>query len=144
MNREIKFRAWDKELEILHPVQDLQFGNNGKTHVFLALGEDICSDGFAPEKFDLMQYTGLKDKDGEEIYEGDIIKTEHSEKLAVVIFKTEGYLAGAFCLKQTDGKIRQFSPDNIWMTSDEPRNWDDVIGNIYENSELLEAVKDGE
>jgi uncharacterized phage protein (TIGR01671 family) len=76
---EIKFRAWDKEQKFLHSVQDLQFGNNGKTHVFLALGEDICSEGFTPEKFDLMQYTGLKDKNGKKIYEGDYLQAKTNQ-----------------------------------------------------------------
>jgi hypothetical protein len=87
MSREIKFRAWDKEQEILHPVQDLQFGNNGKTHVFLALGEDICSEGFAPEKFHLMQFTGLLDKNGEEIFE----KMEIDNKF-IVDFQNGSYI----------------------------------------------------
>jgi uncharacterized phage protein (TIGR01671 family) len=130
MNRKIKFRAWDKEQEILHPVQDLQFGNNGKTHVFLALGEDICSEGFAPEKFDLMQYTGLKDKNGEEIFEGDVVKFWANPK-DYGGYKGHNYIAAV----EWDQAFLQF----IFSDGHGLKDFEflEVIGNIYENPELL-------
>ncbi len=62
MNREIKFRAWDKSCNKMRGISGLQ-------DCF-----SLRSDGVCNEDYILMQYTGLKDKNGTEIYEGDIIK----------------------------------------------------------------------
>lgn len=135
MTREIKFRAWNSTNEKMIDLRAI---------TPLAIESALNCDGlFLPFEEDLilMQFTGLKDKNGNEIYEGDVVETENYDQLAIVTFKTTGYLAGAFCLKQKDGKFRNFSPDNIWSPSDEPRNWDEVIGNIYENPDLIEKTK---
>ena len=73
------------------------------------------------------QYTGLKDKNGKEIYEGDIICWESAKKNYKVIFVDGGY-----CL-DTPG----FATD-LYRCSDSKGNHLKVIGNIYDNKELLE------
>lgn len=108
MNREIKFRAWSKESNCF--VQSgVQF-NNTKMELE-AVGVE------------LMQYTGLKDKNGKEIYEGDIIGWDY------------------FCESE---KIRRTSVVNFEKGCFECNDYDrpdfverKVIGNIYENPELL-------
>ena len=133
MAREIKFRAWDKEQEILHPVQDLQFGNNGKTHVFLALGEDICSEGFAPEKFDLMQFTGLLDKNGKEIFVGDVIKIKCNEDIIIGdVFYNQSRCC--YMINHPAGYNGSFGLHTLTIEICDEFN---IIGNLYQNPELL-------
>ena len=126
--REIKFRAWDKENEKMMKVSSLHLENkeisvkeNGTFHLF--------------RMQDLMQYTGLKDKNGKEIYEGDIVK----------IIKLEGY--GEYCDQvEYTGRIEcyisefRIQPLNLRL-SDESTVEIEIIGNIYENKNLLEENK---
>lgn len=72
-----------------------------------------------------MQYTGVNDKNGQEIYEGDLVKTIECNTLYEVSFNT-----GAFCLKSFGTNVRIMY--NL--------NFCEVIGNIYETPELLEVV----
>ena len=73
MSGEIKFRAWDGETKTMHywSLNDLlcRFGN-----------KDYSDDNTASPFFEWMQYTGLKDKNGKEIYEGDILDFENGYK----------------------------------------------------------------
>ena len=88
--------------------------------------------------FILLQSTGLKDKNGKLIFEGDVIKSDHYDDIYKVIYSIEGHFAGSFCLQNINNKkTSKFHQSNIWMPSDEPKNWDKIIGNIYENPELL-------
>jgi uncharacterized phage protein (TIGR01671 family) len=115
--REIKFRAVDKIHNRMCVVIALGFLSNEATctytinglkqHVALKIGEQC----------ELMQYTGLKDKNGKEIYEGDIVKNDwvHKGDLFVV---EEGYSMLS------------------WNFAYSGKTWE-VIGNIYENPELL-------
>ena len=114
MSREIKFRAWDKKRSIMDfgYFTPSDFWGDGQMH------ESPIKD-FEPEDFVWMQYTGLKDKNGKEIYEGDVI--EDSIGNTVVIFKD-----GAF---RIDIAFYPTLGDYNYSCS--------VLGNIYENPELL-------
>ena len=114
--REIKFRAYQPEAK-----GDLKWWS------WQELRESDLNTIFRhPEKYHLMQYTGLKDKNGVEIYEGDIVQNELGE-----VFLVE-YLRFGYVLKQTGEPWCKF-----------PYEYDEyeVIGNIYDNPDLLE-VKD--
>jgi uncharacterized phage protein (TIGR01671 family) len=137
--REIKFRAWDFEYERFlesHELSDCRISRTGAPY---------RPDSSAPfNRWDkdpvFQQYTGLKDKNGVEIYEGDIIRlvinasewheTVSREKFAPFVVRWSESLMGWFPESQNG-----YEPDETWWDQ-----WDvEVIGNIYENPELLEA-----
>ena len=111
--REIKFRAWDKENKEMVEVELL-----GKRVLLVKDGEweNI-------ENFEVMQYTGLKDKNGKEIYEGDIVNCFRHEGFEFVTTRL-----GSHGIETQLG----FYPFI------EVYGYAEVIGNIYENPELLE------
>lgn len=119
MTRPIKFRAWDKQQRRMVEVKDIHFHNRG----FIS---SICPNHRAqiliPEQFDLMQFTGLHDKNGNEIWEGDLIKDEHGTVGEVVWDIDEvGFIA-----KPKQG-IHQFN--NCFGLY---ANLHEVVGNIHE------------
>ncbi len=136
--REIKFRVFI-DYKIFYQDKYDEYGDN-------LTSIDICKKTititgfhnyenvyrFEDEKVKLMQYTGVKDKNGKEIYEGDIVK----------IIKLEGY--GEYCEQvEYTGRIEcyisefRIQPLNLRL-SDESTVEIEIIGNIYENKNLLE------
>lgn len=105
--REIKFRYWRKE------------DNKIETQVILNL--PCLADT------DLMQYTGLKDKNGKEIYEGDLVNFIGAKNPGEVIFNNGAFEIDGFWNNSQDEPARAFS-ENATL---------EIIGNIYENPELL-------
>jgi uncharacterized phage protein (TIGR01671 family) len=122
MKREIKFRAWDKENKQMEMVDFL--GEN-TLHIYNAEWENR-------EDFELMEYTGAKDYDDKEIYEGDIVGFFNDEDYILKPGKAEiCFDLGTFCMKHFKygtEPLRDMEIDEMVIK---------VIGNIYENPELL-------
>lgn len=133
-NRDIKFRAWSNELE-----QYFYAPSDSWSLVFHDTGNLIqmwCSDGLVDEiPVDVIeQFTGLTDKNGNEIYEGDIVKNDTSD-LTEVRFYIEDIGSCGCCYSVFDGSGFAAFDDNysgFYLTECE------VIGNIHQNPELLE------
>lgn len=124
MNREIKFRVYDKDLKRMRyfnsPHDFICFDENGNGYYHnmqTGLGEWFS---------DLMQYTGLKDKNGVEIYEGDIVRLVYDsiEHIYQIIFDKE-----ELDFKATNGEINYGGNFQYLGCCEEI----EVIGNIYEN-----------
>jgi uncharacterized phage protein (TIGR01671 family) len=133
MNREIKFRAWDKlghpEKEICE-VLEIDF----KEQKVLLKGKNKQEFWRLFKDVELLQFTGLKDKNGKEIYEGYIVRCKGD------IFSKYLNLEVVFFPENYPDRVMLMSIDNHCGLYDINEDIE-VIGNIYENSELLEVGK---
>ena len=117
MKREIKFRAWHLDDGMLY------------------FDFDSFQKDYHDQYGNIMQFTGLTDKNGKEIYEGDILKCvdefNENEKVIEVVFKNGGY-----CI-EWDGMFYDGSDITLISWANETGIEFEIIGNIYENPELL-------
>lgn len=115
--RQIKFRAWD-----IHTKTMLDSDFVGKNW--------SVNDLMPPSEFPIMQYTGFLDKNGKEIYEGDIVSYNETQTMKahkqIVEWKSERANADCDCWGV------EYSGFSLTSVKD-----CEIIGNIYENPELL-------
>ena len=124
--RSIRFRAWHKRYNRFIVLEKIHFGENGPKAVY---ERDELSPTtpyiYSIEWIELMAYTGLKDKDGKEIYEGDIL-TWGNNVIAKVYYADD--LAMFRC------SVKGTEEFDLFAFNQEAS----IIGNIYENKELLD------
>ena len=126
MQRKIEFRAWDKlnkimTYDVLNKQPILEMVNVGTPQQdSIIVGLEEYSD------LELMQFTGLLDKNGKEIFESDVLKIYYEGN-------QKSYLKKVKWLNDAINKGRWDALDNCAFTSCE------VVGNIFENPELLEG-----
>jgi len=132
--REIKFRCWIKKEKRMDNVDFINFAAQftGKWECKPNDLFDVATKRgrlFNLEDVELMQYTGLKDKNGKEIYEGDILalKTHYND----VVFGFVVFNYGAFCLSSRETYYDDELISNLGVEFE-------VIGNVFENPGLLE------
>lgn len=145
--REIKFRAFIKKYNEIQKVTCIDFvGTSSQPNGWIAIPWD---DGYNydPETCDrdcvfdlkdveLMQFTGLLDKNGNEIYEGNIVREENINAIWEVYYDEE---EAWFWLRKPDEVLGQ------WNCGEDPAypHWEEseIVGNIYKNPDLLRATK---
>ena len=149
--REIKFRIYQpgiatmgsRYLDENKAVENLMNPFNGKL-VFNVDEIGFCGDNieyYADRGYIIEQYTGLKDKNDVEIYEGDIIKNTNEEYIGIIIyFDYEARYTVAEKEEWPNGTIHNSDlinePGDHWMMYE-----CEIIGNIHENPELLDKTK---
>lgn len=134
MKREIKFRAWDKENKIW--LEEFLVTPDGE---LLIIGEyekakvGLTNGWISGENIELVRFTGLLDKNGKEIYEGDILvviqKNKEEKAFSKIIMKFENHHIGDFHNWEIHG-FRDYSKSTYGFEVE-------IIGNIYENKELM-------
>nr|DAD62051.1 MAG TPA: YopX protein [Caudoviricetes sp.]DAR23271.1 MAG TPA: YopX protein [Caudoviricetes sp.] len=126
-----KFRAWHKTWEEMGKVKRIRFDDDGNVTTVLFKGKDFGTNTKIDE-IELMQSTGLKDKNGKEVFVGDIIKCTRGCPHEVYLEKEYGgtYVGGMPAIY-----LKGIREGYAW-TGDEV-----IIGNIYENPELLEVTE---
>ena len=117
--KEIKFRVWDKYRNQLYICDDIYFA------------QEPLNEAFKLDEFAFMQYTGLKDANGKEIYEGDIVVEAYKGEFSICLttFEKKPLKSGTYEVK--------WKKIGFNLGSEDGRDYE-VVGNIYENPELLE------
>lgn len=135
MSREIKFRLWSKIgkkfIETDNPDLDFVINNNG----YLYSIENFYGEIYILPQMDIevLQFTGLQDRNGKEIYEGDILKYNFPYDGRLKHISPVTYLE-----TQSSFGVKDIYGNEIPLYRITANNYFEVIGNIYENPELLE------
>lgn len=150
MNREITFRAWDKIRKEMTSIMEITWAPDDRIFTVTVV-KDIDAPVYVlgPEEVELMQYTGLKDKNGKEIYEGDIVRfklqtgfacgwedgTDFDPTGAREIIRVVRYQNGEFVPRDEANIVEDGYYS--WKTFDF-----EIIGNQFENPSLLTKKSD--
>lgn len=125
--RDFRFRAWDKVGKVMYT--GLPHSNVGKTGL-----DDFSQVLKHPMIYDVMQYTGFKDKNGTEVYESDVILAGHYQWKCKVVWEER---CARFIGTTNDKDVKIVYVD---MVDKNDISAVEVVGNIYENPELLATL----
>ncbi|MCL4173990.1 YopX family protein [Lacticaseibacillus paracasei] len=138
MKREIKFRAWDSLKNRWYEptfegyrgiIEEIMLSPRGR--LTIRTMTELIDESMFPNRFEIMQYTGLHDKNGREVYEGDVLDIglrNQDGKPVIAPVSYETYAAGYVLDNGGNGIWQRLTKDC------------EVIGNIFENTELLEVT----
>lgn len=127
MRREIKFRAWDSVMNEMFYDSELSNGDLLVIHMDgrLELSDD---DTYKVSDFNILQFTGLRDENGKEIYEGDIVKVAGFSPRNYLVIWDEDY--GSWILREDVSLMEERIRYEHFKNSQ-------VVGNIYENPNMF-------
>lgn len=126
-----KFRAYDGgSLSRMYQPDEVMVGNG---NIWIIDEDSVSGEWIVNNDLHLMQSTGLKDKNGQEIFEGDIVRQVRTQPTTEneIIIGVVTMLEGAWLIMNDCEQLASF----LWSETDE----NEIIGNTYENKELLDA-----
>ena len=134
--REIKFRAWDKAHKFMAYNKKAAISFNGRLKTNAGFRDIEETD------YELMQYTGLKDKNGAEIYEGDILSHETNYEPYKCVMEWHDNLGSCGCCYddcKSVGFVGRVLPNTEYKYSSLASGYSEmiIIGNKYENPDLM-------
>ncbi|HDP1995486.1 TPA: YopX family protein [Staphylococcus aureus] len=125
----LKFKAWDKDKKVMSIIDEIDFNS----------GYILISTGYKSfDEVKLLQYTGLKDKNNTEIYDGDIaeFKYPHDKRFKEIGIITHSAEKACFVIKMIRDTIQEFE-----LYRGVANSYLKVIGNKFNNPELLEEIE---
>ena len=135
----LKFKAYVREYDRIVEVEQLELLANGEAQSIVVADWELTDETyrFTKGQFELMQYTGLKDKNGKEIYEGDIVSLKYlydkrTTDKGQVVWREDKASFGLKSLKGLTNEVYE-----LYKVTAEHNL--EIIGNIYENPELLKG-----
>ena len=138
-----KFRIWNPDLKLMIQGDQWYVIDSKGQLSFLSIHGSTSDGDWLYKKIPLsnqliyMQYTGIHDKNGKEIYAGDILRTEHG----IIDFVEYGYWNCGCCYDVFGYTLHSYR--DSWSVHDDEATSDaEVIGNIYENPELIKEEED--
>lgn len=122
--RQIKFRRYNRIDNKMESIKSMHFNMNTNEVIYTL--NNFINGSRSPLSYPVLQFTGIKDKHGTEIFEGDIVKFADGE-ISEVIFH-----CGCFMTKLKPGECIKldFDAEPVWQDGE-------VIGNVFQNPELL-------
>ncbi|MCL9690493.1 hypothetical protein AXF06_06455 [Staphylococcus aureus] len=122
----LKFKAWNKDKKVMSIIDEIDFNS----------GYILISTGYKSfDEVKVLQYTGLKDKNNTEIYDGDIaeFKYPHDKRFKEIVIITHSAEKACFVIKMIRDTVQEFE-----LYRGVANSYLKVIGNKFENPELLE------